>query len=139
MALINEFVHNLGINSLQTAMEVMTADNGTHHAVTYWTSAEYSDTDNSSVSTLEVLENNGSIFILNGTDLASQVGRVELEAATNRSDGGPRLSDDEATLELITMIATAFVLGLVILATVIGKSEKLGQPHDFTFQLSHNP
>jgi hypothetical protein len=134
MALINEFVYNLGFNSLQRAMEVMTADNGTRHAVTYWTSTEYSDIDNSSsVSPVEVLENNASIFILNGTDLASHVGRIELDTTANGTEDGSGLSDDEATMELITMVATAFVLGLVILATVIGKSGELGQTHDFYF------
>ncbi|XP_021916811.1 5-hydroxytryptamine receptor-like isoform X2 [Zootermopsis nevadensis] len=101
-------------------MEVMTANNGTRHVVSYWTSADYSDIDNSSVSTVEVLENNGSIFIMNGTNIASHAGRVELDAATNGTEDGAGLSDEEATIELITMVATAFVLGLVILATVIG-------------------
>jgi hypothetical protein len=85
-------------------------------------SAEYSDIDSSSVSTIEVLENNGSIFILNGSDLTSRGGGVDLDATSNGTEDGSSLSDDEATIELITMIATAFILGVVILATVIGKS-----------------
>jgi hypothetical protein len=135
MARINEFVYKLGFNSLQKAMEVTKADNLTLHAVTYWTSAEYSDIDNSSVSTVEVLENNGSIFTLNGTDLL--LSHVEVDLSTNCTEGVSGLSGDEATMELITMVATAFVLGLVILATVIGKSKELGQTRDFLFQLSY--
>jgi hypothetical protein len=48
-----------------------------------------------------------------------------LDATSNATDDGSSLSDDEATMELITMIATAFILGLVILATVIGESNKV--------------
>jgi len=106
-------------------MDVMTADNGTRIATTSWMSAEYADIDSSSVSTIEVLENNGSIFILNGSDLTSRGGSVDLDASPNATDDGSRLPDDEATMELITMIATAFILGLVILATVIGESRKV--------------
>jgi hypothetical protein len=105
-------------------MDVMTADNGTRIAATSWMSAEYSDIDSSSVSTIEVLENNGSIFILNGSDLTSHGGSVDLDTTPNATDDGSSLPDDEATMELITMVATAFVLGLVILATVIGESNK---------------
>jgi len=125
MTLLNEFVQNLSLNSLRTTMDVMTADNGTRIATTSWMSAEYSDIDSSSVSTIEVLENNGSIFILNGSDLTSRGGSVDLDASPNATDDGSRLPDDEATMELITMIATAFILGLVILATVIGESSKV--------------
>jgi hypothetical protein len=106
-------------------MDVMTADNGSHIATTSWMSAEYSDIDSSSVSTIEVLENNGSIFILNGSDLTSRGGGVDLDATSNGTEDGSSLSDDEATIELITMIGTAFILGLVILATVIGKFNKI--------------
>jgi len=101
----------------------MTADNGTRHAATYWMSAEYSDINNSSMSTTEALENNGSIFILSGADLTSPGGGVELDATVNGTEDPSGLHDDEPTVELITMVATAFVLGLVILATVIGKSD----------------
>jgi hypothetical protein len=106
-------------------MDVMAADNGTRIATTSWMSAEYSDIDSSSVSTIEVLENNRSIFILNGSDLTSPGGSVDLDATPNATDDGSSLPDDEATMELITMIATAFILGLVILATVIGESNKV--------------
>ena len=122
MTLLNEFIHNLSLNSLRTTMDVMTADNGSRITTTSWMSAEYSDIDSSSVSTIEVLENNGSIFILNGSDLTSRGGGVDLDATSNGTEDGSSLSDDEATIELITMIATAFILGVVILATVIGKS-----------------
>lgn len=125
MTLLNEFVQNLSFNSLRTTMDVMTADNGTRITTTSWMSADYSDIDSSSVSTIEVLENNGSIFILNGSDLTSCGGSVDLDATSNATDDGSSLSDDEATMELITMIATAFILGLVILATVIGESNKV--------------
>jgi len=106
-------------------MDVMTADNGTRIATTSWMSAEYSDIDSSSVSTIEVLENNRSILILNGSNLTSRGGRVDLDPTPNTTDDGSSLPDDEATMELITMIATAFILGLVILATVIGESNKV--------------
>jgi hypothetical protein len=112
-------------------MDVMAADNGTQVS-TSWISAEYPDIDNASASTIEVLETNGSIFILNCTDLASPGGGVDLEAAANGTEDGAGLSADEATMELITMIATAFVLGLVILATVIGKSEETIHTIDFS-------
>lgn len=125
MTLLNEFVQNLSLNSLRSTMDVMTADNGTRIATTSWMSTDYSDIDSSSVSTIEVLENNGSIFILNGSDLTSCGGSVDLDATSNATDDGSSLSDDEATMELITMIATAFILGLVILATVIGESNKV--------------
>lgn len=125
MTLLNEIVRNLSLNSLRTTMDVMTADNGTRIATTSWMSAEYSDIDSSSVSTIEVLENNRSIFILNGSDLTSRGGSVDLDATSNATDDGSSLPDDEATMELITMIATAFILGLVILATVIGESNKV--------------
>ena len=122
MTSLNEFVQNLSLNSLRTTMDVMTADNGTRIATTSWMSAEYSDIDRSSVSTIEVLENNGSIFMLNGSNLTSRGGSVELDTTRNATDDGSSLPDDEATMKLITMIATAFILGLVILATVIGES-----------------
>lgn len=125
MTSLNEFVQNLSLNSLRTTMDVMTADNGTRIATTSWMSAEYSDIDTSSVSTIEVLENNGSIFILNGSDLTSRGGSVDLDASPNATDDVSSLPDDEATMELITMIATAFILGLVILATVIGECSKV--------------
>jgi hypothetical protein len=125
MTLLNEFVQNLSLNSLRTTMDVMTADNGTRIATTSWMSAEYSDIDSSSVSTIEVLENNRSILILNGSNLTSRGGSVDLDPTPNATDDGSSLPDDEATMELITMIATAFILGLVILATVIGESNKL--------------
>lgn len=122
MTLLNEFVQNLSLNSLRTTMDVMTADNGTRIATTSWISAEYSDMDSSSVSTIE---NNGSTFILNGSNLTSRGRSVDLDATPNATDDGSSLPDDEATMELITMIATAFILGLVILATVIGESSKV--------------
>jgi hypothetical protein len=125
MTLLNEFVKNLSLNSLLTTMDVMTADNGSRIATTSWMSAEYSDIDTSSVSTIEVLENNGSIFILNGSDLTSRARGVDLDATSNGTEDGSGLSDDEATIELVTMIATAFILGLVILATVIGESNEI--------------
>jgi len=100
-------------------MDVMTADNGTS-----WMRAEYSDIDSSSVSTIEI-ENNSSIFNLNSSDLTSTGGSVDMDASPNATDDGSSLPDDEATMELITMIATAFILGLVILATVIGESAKV--------------
>lgn len=125
MTLLNEFVKNLSLNSLLTTMDVMTADNGSRIATTSWMSAEYSDIDTSSVSTIEVLENNGSIFILNGSDLTSRGRGVDLDATSNGTEDGSGLSDDEATIELVTMIATAFILGLVILATVIGESNEI--------------
>jgi hypothetical protein len=123
--MINEFVHNLSINSLRTTVDVMAADNGTRKVATSWISAEYPDIDNASASTIEVLETNRSIFILNCTDMTSPGGSVDLDSATNATEDGSGLSDDETTMELITMIATAFVLGLVILATVIGKSVEI--------------
>lgn len=110
----------------------MAADNGTRQVSMSWISAEYPDIENVSASTIEALETNGSIFILNCTDLTSPGGGVDLEAAANGTDDGSGLSDDEATMELITMIATAFVLGLVILATVIGKSEQMFHIPDFS-------
>jgi hypothetical protein len=112
----------------------MAADNGTRQVSMPWISAEYADIENASASTIEVLETNGSIFILNCTDLTSPGGGVDLEAAAaaNGTEDGSGLSADEATMELITMIATAFVLGLVILATVIGKYEEMIQTVDFS-------
>jgi hypothetical protein len=130
--MINEFVHNLSVNSLRKTMDVMAADNGTRQVSTSWISVEYPDIDNVSTSTIEALETNGSIFILNCTDLTSPGGGVDLEVAANGTEDGSGLSDDEATMELITMIATAFVLGLVILATVIGKSEQMIDTPDFS-------
>jgi len=125
MTSLNEFVQNLSLNSLRTTMDVMTADNGTLIATTSWMSTEYSDIDRSSISTIEVLQNNGSIFIRNGNDLTSRGGSVDRNASPNATDDGSSLPDDEATMELITMIATAFILGLVILATVIGEFSKV--------------
>lgn len=130
--MINEFVHNLSINSLRKTMDVLAADNGTRQVSMAWISAEYADIDNASASTIEVFETNGSIFVLNCTDLTSPGGAVDLEVATNGTADGSGLSADEATMELITMIATAFVLGLVILATVIGKSEEVIHTIDFS-------
>lgn len=103
----------------------MAADNATRHVSTSWISTEYQDMDNASVSTIRVLEANESIFILNCTNLRSSGGGVDLEAAANVTEDGSGLPDHEATMELISMIATAFVLGLVILATVIGKSKDM--------------
>jgi hypothetical protein len=130
--MINELVQNLSINSLRKTMDVMAADNGTRQVSMPWMSAEYADIDNASTSTIEVLETNGSIFILNCTDLTSPGGGVHLEAATNATEDGSGLSANEATMEVISMIATAFVLGLVILATVIGKSEEMIHTIDFS-------
>jgi hypothetical protein len=123
--MIKELFQNLSINLPRTTVKVMEADNGTRHVSTSWISAEYQDIDNASAATIDVLEANRSIFILNCTDLTSPGGGVDLEAAANGTEDGSGLPDDEATMELITMIATAFVLGLVILATVIGESEEM--------------
>jgi hypothetical protein len=122
---IRDILYNFLVNLIQTIMEVMSVNNRTRHkssSEVYWLARETPTVENSTVVTTVEVVMEGNDTEENETDFQFIGTGLKLDAMVTNLTVNSSMTDQDATLELVTMIVTAFVLGVLILATVIGKS-----------------